>query len=281
MPALIFEILMTKIYSVLAIVALFVLIFLLFEKFRVSASPLGRFQYNLSILLYAFLSQVIAIAFVALAQYNFELSLFLWALSFLALTTFLVYVSRRRSVDAFEDTKSAFYAVIPIAFLWLMLRGPRGQRRLEKISVIKKLGYSFGFIVMALVTFGSVAFLYEMSERRLVNASYKFSVLPVESAVRIVAIAMDSMAPTMIDDQTFLLSVTSDERNLLMNYLISGAVAEMEPAAFIGAMTPSLIDHSCSYPQLRELLEDGATLIYRYTLQSSTEVINVDNVDCR
>lgn len=90
--------------------------------------------------------------------------------------------------------------------------------------------------------------------------------------------------PMMVDKETMLINVGAQNDALIYNYiLVNYTSAEVDEYQFLTTMGHRLTNSVCSYPQTKELLNNGISLHYYYNGNDSIFIgkVIISPSDCR
>ena len=110
-------------------------------------------------------------------------------------------------------------------------------------------------------------------------------ILPVATLEKSLAVAsqeLNKQTPMVVDGATTLLSTVVVEKSFNYNYQYSGTPA-LTAANLAEAVKPNVINGVCTTPDMRELIDKGATYVYNYYDTTRTYIgnISVQKSDCK
>ncbi len=119
-------------------------------------------------------------------------------------------------------------------------------------------------------------------EKAIIDSHYKEQ-KSSQSFLLQVASEINKDLPIMVDRETMLSNVSTDNNTLVYNYvLVNYSSVEINPNVFIPTMGRALNNYVCSNPYTQKLLNSGVSLHYFYTSKDHIFIgeVRISSSDC-
>lgn len=188
-------------------------------------------------------------------------------------------IAMARSRDAFDHSRMAVLAFVPLLNFWLLLAPSEHDRPGDGVPtpsiVTGALGVFVG-LVLLLTGASATAFLKIEGERRIAvaqedpaqqGAGVAFMIRSngLEGALEL--LAADMVTPAAVDEATTLEQV--EARGTLLRYVYS---VDTDAQALTMSMQNGLIEHNCVYAGMAPVLDAGATVEHVYLQPGGLEI---------
>jgi hypothetical protein len=194
-------------------------------------------------------------------------------------------ISRARAIDAYGNSKKAWFGIIPLIWFDLALRQSQhpvpassGRKVFNALIVVAALGIFVGAKVAGKM-------LETMIQDHARSAVYSPKVLARATAghIRSAGLAtalgtmQSSISPQVVDEVTSIVAASVTEDTLTIYYLVDPSVTFITDH-----VRQNLVKNHCDDPAMRAYLEAGATMAFLYTHQAGDQVAHFSIVarDC-
>lgn len=247
---------------------------LIISKTIKSARPMGRFAFGLIYLFCLTIISSLPALWAVIAAVDVDVATTAYLAVTVVVMIILAYSARRRSIDAYNNSKNALFSIIPLLNLLLIFKGPHNPRTTKRTWVATTGRFAvFAVLAPAVMVPGMIIQGVGEASARTPN----FLNMPLQRAINLSAQITESQAPLIIDEVTILMGANVDHLDLTYEYKITGDVESTPPEIFRNLQSEYVRTAVCGDPLFMQIVGNAGTVTFAYTLETEVVAISVRN----